>query len=381
MIGKKSCGATMDKNGFKESQLSIKPLLIQFFIFMFSVLQAYGQTDTIGPRQKKPHNPHKDLSLFDSDDLLEIAVRCNYSDFLEKKDRVASFDGIMTLHYNESDSLSKEITIKYRGNSRYQNCRFPPMQINFKNPVHVSADSGKIKKLRMVNQCDQGSLYSEYVLREFLVYKIFNVITDTSFRVRLVRINFIDTKRNRKPNVQYGFFIEPIEIVAKRTNSIVVQTKSLTQKHIVPEIMDRLAIFNYMISNWDWSIPGQHNVAVIKPAKYDAEGLGLAIPFDFDLSGLVNADYAIPPEGMGLLSNRERVYYGICRSKEVFREDLLMFLSKKEQIYSVINDYPYLSKSSKKDITIFLDLFFKKLEKEKDLDYLVDLFLKQCKKL
>jgi hypothetical protein len=235
--------------------------------------------------------------------------------------------------------------------------------------------------MKLVNHCEQGSLYDEYVLREYLVYKLFNALTDTSFRVRLLKVNYIDTKRNRKPITQYGFFIEPVELLAERTNTIILKSTSLTQKNIVPSVIDRLAIFNYMVSNWDWSVPGQHNVAIIKSQKYDDPALGIAIPYDFDLTGVVNADYAIPPATMTITTNRDRLFSGICRGKEVFQEDLKKFLSKKEKLYSIINEFPYLNKSSKRDITFFLDQFFNQLEKQKSLENLVDLFLNNCKKL
>ena len=352
-----------------------------FFIFVLSVFPAFSQKDTTDLKKQKANTPERNLSLFDSDDLLEISIRFDLAGYLRKNAKGDSFDAVMTFYFSDKDSLNKKINIKYRGESRFKNCKFSPMQITFKKPLYANSDSGKIKKMKLVTHCEQGTMYDEYILREYLVYKLFNVITDTSFRVRLLKVNYIDTKRSRKPIRQYGFFIEPIDLLAERTNSVVVKTTTLTQRHIVPDVMDRVAIFNYMISNWDWSIPGQHNVAIIKTMKYDVAGLGIAIPFDFDLTGVVNADYAIPPPGMEITTNRERLFSGICRSKEVFQEELKKFLNMKGRLYSVINEYPYLNKSSKRDITIFLDQFFDQIEKQKNLDNLVDLFLNGCKKL
>ena len=58
-----------------------------------------------------------------------------------------------------------------------------------------------------------------------------------------------------------------------------------------------------------------------------------------------------------------------------------MFLEKKEEFYSVVNDSPYLSKMSKRDIITFLDQFFAQLEKPRSLDNLIDLLLEECKEL
>ena len=91
-----------------------------------------------------------------------------------------------------------------------------------------------------------------------------------------------------------------------------MKTTSLTQRDIDPYVMDRLAIFNYMVSNWDWSIAGQHNVEVIKPVNNNSAGLGKAIPYDFDLTGVVNAEYAVPPPSLGIKDIRERLFLGVC---------------------------------------------------------------------
>jgi hypothetical protein len=325
MIVKKACKVIDDLNRLFKNHRTKNLILIQLFIFVLSVFPAFSQIDTTNIKKQKQNTSEKNISLFDSDELLEITLRFDLTGYLKKPSKGESFDADLTIHYSKTDSLNKKITIKYRGTSRYERCKFPPIQINFKKPVYVNSDSVKIKKLKLVNHCEQGTMYDEYILREYLVYRLFNVLTDTSFRVRLLKVNYIDTKRSRKPITQYGFFIEPIELLAERTNSFIVKTASLTQRNIVPNAIDRLAIFNYMIANWDWSIPGQHNVAVIKPIKYDNAGLGIAVPFDFDLTGVVNADYAIPPPGMEITTNRERLFSGICRSKEVFQEDLKIF--------------------------------------------------------
>jgi hypothetical protein len=136
-----------------------------------------------------------------------------------------------------------------------------------------------------------------------------------------------------------------------------------------------------MVANWDWSVPGQHNLEVLKSASYTVSGLGIPVPYDFDLTGVVNADYAIPPPEMELENARQRKFTGMCRTGEIYRKELMMFLDKKDELYAVIENFPHLSKGSKKDITVFLDQFFDQLEKPKSLDNLIELLLEKCKKL
>ncbi len=358
-----------------------KVLLAQWVILVFSVCPAFSQTDTADVKEQKKETPKRILTLFDSDEPLEISLEFDMKRFLDKKAETETFDGILTLPLSVTDSIDRKVILKYRGFSRFQNCGYAPVEINFKKAVYLDSDSGKVKKIKLVHQCERGALYEEFIKREYLVYKLYSVLTDTSFRVRLLKINYIDSKKVRKPFTLYGFFIEPKSILARRTNNLVVKTKSLTQREMIPAALDRVAIFNYMIANWDWSVPGQHNLDVLKSASYNVSGLGIPVPFDFDLTGVVNADYAIPPPEMELENARQRKFTGICRNEEIYRKELMMFQDKKDDLYAVIENFPYLSKGSKKDITIFLDQFFDQLEKPRSLDSLIDLFLEKCKKL
>lgn len=360
----------------------MKKIFLNLLLLVFlSVLPLFGQKDTTGIQNLKAKSLKNGFSLFGSDELLEITLRFDLTTFLKKNLKEGSLDADLTFHLSPADSLTRKIKIKNRGNYRFESCDFPPMELNFKKAVHAYPDSGNIKKLKLVTHCKTGSVQSEYVLREYLVYKMFNLLTDTSFRVRLLKVNYIDTQKKRKPIIQYGIFIEPIGVLAERLNSTVLKATNLTQKHIVPEMMDKVSFFNYMVANWDCTVPNQHNVVIIKPMVIDKSGLGIAIPYDFDLTGVVNADYAVTPPEYNLNSIRDRIFLGICRSREVFQDELKYFLSRKNDFYRVINDFPYLNERSKKDITSFLDQFFNQIEKQKDLDRLLDYLLSSCKKL
>jgi hypothetical protein len=347
------------------------------FICLLSFSPVSGQNDTVRVKEKERDTPKRYVSLFSNDEIINVSIYIDLAAYLKKQAKTNTFDAEMTIHFSETDTIKRSIVIKYRGISRYEICTFPPMQINFKKPIY--SDSMKIKKLKLVTHCDPGGITDEYVIREYLVYKLFNALTDTSFRARLLKVNYIDSKGNKKTISKYGIFIEPVELLAKRTNSTVVKTEALGQKHIIPYVMDRLSIFNYMITCWDWSITGQHNVAVIKSMGNSASELGIAIPYDFDLTGVVNADYAIPPPDLGIETIREPYFRGACRTREVYREDLKVFSDSKDKLYAVVNEFPHLNPRSKKDITYFLDQFFNQLEKQRSIDNLIDVFLKNCK--
>jgi hypothetical protein len=326
-------------------------LLVVISSFFVQPIKASTYNEDSGIQ--KSDSLRQKINLFGSDDLLEVSLGFDLTGFQRKSDKAGSFDGRIVFHPGQPDSLSMKVSVKHRGEYRYQTCSFPPIQLNFKKPVYAVADTGKIKKIKLVTHCTPGNPSDDYVLREYLVYKLYNVLTDTSFRVRLLRITYNDTGRKRKPMTQYGFFIEPLDVLASRTNNVSIKAENLTQ----------------------------HNLAIIKSRIIEKSLMGITIPYDFDLCGIVNADYGTPAPEMGLTSSRDRRFVGICRDRQTIENELKQIREKKEKLYSVINEFTYLDQRSKKDITTFLDQFFDSLEKQKDLDYLINNFLISCKKL
>jgi hypothetical protein len=363
--------------GFMRKSVILPGLLLIIFL-----APVFGQKEKPSDEPViKEDTLRKNFGIFSSDDLLEISIRFNLSAYQRKNLNGGSLNGVLTFKPGKPDSLSKNIVIKTRGAFRYDKCSFAPMEINFRKSLYAYPDSGKIKKLKLVTHCQSGIKYDDFVLKEYLVYKLFNVLTDSGFKVRLLSVKYIDTEKKRKPLIQYGIFIEPKSLLASRNHAVVVDAMNLTQNHIQPEVMDRVAIFNYMVANWDWAVQSLHNIVVLKSLSYTASGLGVAVPFDFDLTGIVDPDYNLPPPEKGLTSNRDRLYMGVCRDEATYRKALEEFIKKKDRFYKVINDFPYLNDRSKKDLTNYLDSFFNQLDKEKDIHNLIGVFLNQCIKI
>jgi hypothetical protein len=343
-----------------------KKFFFQVFIVTLFISMLTGQNNYSQAQTASSDSSRKSFRLFEDDKIIEITLRFDLSTYFRTKPKNDYLKAKIIFHLSNTDTISRDINLRTRGIFRNRYCTFPPIELNLKKAHFGYTDLDKISKLKMVPECSFSSDNKDYVLKEYLAYKLFNVLSDTSFRVRLLTVTYLDTQKKRKPIQQFGFFIEPVEMVTARTNSMHIKSRTLNQKNIVPRIIDRLAIFNYMIGNYDWSVPGLHNVLVIKPLVIESTGLGIAIPYDFDWTGLVNADYAIPKEEMGTQTVRERLFRGICRSKEVYLKDLELFSEKKDEFYRVINEFPYLDQREKKDATDYLDGFFNQLAGRKD---------------
>jgi len=343
------------------------PILI---IFTGILLQkAYTQVDTVPSPYAASDTLNVNIRLFNSDDLIDIALRFDVSYFRKKKSDVEYLPALLTYYMGKNDSVNKNIKLKARGEMRRNYCDFPPISLNFKLKDPVSSEFDGIDKLKLVTYCKLG--YERYVLKEYLAYKLYNLLTDISLRVRLMRVKYIDTSNKKKTVTQYGFVIEPVELLEKRTNSVEVRSNFLSQKSVKPEMMDRYAIFNYMIGNTDWSVPNLHNAIILASPGEALSGLAKIVPFDFDYSGLVNAVYAVPFETLPIKTVRERLYMGICRDIDVFNSDLKEFADRKAEFYKVIEDFPYLKDREKKDMTGYLNGFFNEFDKRNTIVYML----------
>jgi hypothetical protein len=318
----------------------------------------------------------EDFGMFTHDDLLELSLRFDVTHYTRKKPKEEYLNATLTYHISETDSVNKEVRLKSRGEFRNGYCSFPPLLLNFKKTEFAKEDLSKLEKMKVVTHCQSGNV--DYLMKEYLIYKLYNVLTDTSFRVRLVRIKYINTYKQTKPISSFAFFIEPADLLAERISAIQTDRTNLGQNNMDPYLMTRMAIFNYMIGNTDWSVPNQHNCKIMISQMPDRSSTGIIVPYDFDYSGLVDATYAIPHESLPIKTVRERLFLGICRSDEEFLRILGEFAEKKQAFYDVINNFPYLDDKEKKNMIGYLSQFFDGIDKRNTVLYDIK---KNCKEL
>lgn len=309
----------------------------------------------------------EDFGMFTHDNLLELSLRFNVTEYTRKKPKEEYLDATLTYHINETDSVNKEVRLKSRGEFRNGYCSFPPLLLNFKKTEFGMEDLNRLEKMKVVTHCQSGNL--DYLMKEYLIYKLYNVLTDTSFRVRLVKIKYINTYKPTKPISSFAFFIEPADLLAERVGAMLTDRTGLTQRNMDPYMMTRMSVFNYMIGNTDWSVPNQHNCKILISTLPDRASTGIIVPYDFDYSGLINATYAVPHESLPIETVRERLFQGLCRSDEEFLSILGEFAAKKEAFYDVINNFPYLDEKEKKSMISYLDQFFDGINKRNSILY------------
>ncbi len=277
--------------------------------------------------------------------------------------------GVLTYQTPDGQTVKLRVKVTTRGNFRLDpsNCSFPPLLLDFKkeeveNTLFTSQD-----KLKLVTPCQtEVNIFNEY-----LIYKMYNQVTDLSMKVRLVNILYFDSGQNKKVFERHSFFIEDKERTAER-NDLIAKDRFATPFDIDQDNFKKLSVFQYLIGNKDWFISSRKNIILMQSA--DSSSL-FAVPYDFDMAGFVDADYSKPagvPENM--LSDK-RVYKGVCYSYDELKGVFEFYRELKPQFEYVINGQELVSKTGKKQILQYLNDSYKVLESN---ELVANKFLNTC---
>jgi hypothetical protein len=297
--------------------------------------------------------------LFSREEPLELTLELDLKE-LQRSRRDENYqDALMTCHVNEDFELTHKVRVKTRGNFRRDQCTYPPFWLNIRHS-NIEADSlREVVKMKMVVRCRSARQYEPYILREYLVYKIYNLITPVSYRVRLVKLRYIDTGRNNEETVDWAFMIEPDELMEMRLRGRMIKSDQLSMRTVNPHMMDVVAMFQYMIGNGDYSVTGRHNLRIIALEDTEQYQGFLVVPYDFDYTGLVNAHYAVPGEGLPINTVRERYFLGPCRNTAQFEETVEEYKGYYDRIISLIDDFEYLEEDEREDMIEYIKDFYR----------------------
>lgn len=238
----------------------------------------------------------------------------------------------------------------------------PPFWLNVKNTNLVNDSLFNAKKIKVVTDCRGGKIYENYLFNEFLLYNIYNLITENSFKVRLLNIKYVDTGRNKKSQQSWAFMIEPENRLASRIEALPIEFDNLNYRHADSLSADIMCFFQYMIGNTDFTVNGRHNIKLYKYKDFTKPDL-ITVPYDFDFAGFINTDYANPAEILELENVTERYYLGMCRTDEQYYRVIEIFNDKKKEIYELVNSYEYLSHVSRRSAIKYLDEFYDEMNK------------------
>ena len=255
---------------------------------------------------------------------------------------------------------TEHIEVRPRGVTRRNICDFPPLMLKMKKKRLKELNLRRTDNLKLTTYCKDDPAFRQYVLKEYINYRLFNLLTENSFKVILAKVLYVDSKEQHPEITKYGFIIEPADMVAQRIACKLL--KEDTQiKTIHKDQYKSLVVFQYMVGNTDWNLSRKHNIRLM---QCDPGEGPLPVPYDFDFSGLVNADYASPHPMLPIQSTRERLFQWRGSAEEDFTGIYDVFHAKRSDFYSFIGNFHLLDETAREDLTYFLDEFYTNISSE-----------------
>ena len=308
--------------------------------------------------------------LFQDDATLAVTITGPLTTVAKERPKEDYVPGQFSFTAADGTSVSLDVEIRTRGHFRHETCDFPPLTLNFKKSQTDGTLFDKQDKMKLVVHCDDSKRYEQAVLREFLAYRILSQVTNLSFRVRLLRVTYVDSEHRRDEQVRYAFLLEHKNRLAKRIGRKDLEIARTKVSAIQPDQLNLTSVFAFLIGNTDFSpVAGPpddeccHNYVLFGS---DVDPI-LAIPYDFDQSGFVDAPYALPNENLRIRSVTQRLYRGRCANNEHLEESIGMFSNERDKLFALIADQEGLDSRARKQVTRYLDDYYENNDDPRDV--------------
>jgi len=274
-------------------------------------------------------------AFFQSQDPIEVTFTTNIGKIREdKRENPPWRPATLTYRGTEGNLVTVPVKARTRGIWRLKMCEFPPLRLNFSKETSKGTIFQKLDKPKLVSYCHDMDSYEQYILQEYQLYRIYQLLTPVSHKARLLKFAYADSADGKVRARRYGIVMEEPSALAARLDGKVITQKGARASDLDP-LQDALfGVFQYFIGNTDFSVAGLHNVELFFSSRGDV----MPIAYDFDFAGAVNARYAVPDSTLRLLSVRQRLFRGYCTDAESYGKAFAAFNEKKPEIYALYSD-------------------------------------------
>lgn len=278
------------------------------------------------------------------------------------------------LYFKEKETWdSIPVKIRTRGEFRRKKCIFPPVKLKFKKKDIPNTVFDHNKKLKLVVPCRHEEAKNDNVVKEYLAYKLYEPVTPYHFKTRLVNLEWSQKASKKKSGHQLkGILLEDLDHLADRVGG------DAYDRNVHPMRLDTLngirnAFFQYMIGNADYSVTVGHNYKIIyRDEKF------LVIPYDFDLAGLVNADYGKSSDVQNLRFMGDqpaaRVYRDFPRDPALVEQVRQEYLNNKNEILKQLERTKLFfdNEDEYAEAELYIAKFFQVLEDDKKFNRIIN---------
>lgn len=280
---------------------------------------------------KKP----KRVAFFESGDAVDVTITLNLKQIQrDKADSVPWRNATLSSLGADGRSSTIPIKLKTRGKWRLRKCEYPPIRLNFAKANVKGTEFEGLDKPKLVNFCRDTDLHEQYVIQEFQLYRVFQLVSPYNHRVRLIRLSYVDSASGKLEAKRFAFIVEEPEAMAERLSGTLIEEKGARAEDLDDAAIAIFGLFEFMIGNTDFSISSLHNAVLLtRPV-----GPIVPVPYDFDFSGAINTTYATPEPKLRLENVRTRRYRGYCVDATHIDAAVAQFNARKQEIFALYED-------------------------------------------
>ena len=317
------------------------------FVFLYPTF-LFGQVDDGVKKQ----------SLFDFlSDQASLRITLNYGmdSLLEFRMQPHVYRGEFTAYNGDSLLLSIPVKVSPRGKFRRKKCDYPPLKLDFPKGQLKDLGFSKADQYKLVTHCLKSRVGQRVLAKEYLVYQMFGLLTDASYRTKLFDIRYEDSSSGEVVE-SIAFMIESNKELADRHDGKWCNCMGSSAHDIDPDRHELIALFQFMIGNRDMDVKTEHNVRFL-----ERKGKKLfPFPYDYDFSIFVKAPYAY----VSTLNFQPRLYLGFEENEHLIPDLKKKFMDLRKPFYDLIRENEYLNKADRKWCLKYIKSFYSRISKK-----------------
>ena len=345
------------------------PRLARAILAIVSLAHAASVAAQAPAPQDDMEAPRKPSRLFRSEAPLAVTLSADFRELFRDRDTMTVRRDSATITFpGDSGPVTVPVMLGTRGHFRLRSstCEFPPIKVFLNKELVRKTTFGGNGSLKLVTHCGKAERYEQNVLLEHGIYRAYNRLTDASFRSRLAKVTYADTKDPARTVTRYGIFLEDDDEMARRNGGKILPMVGGGLDEMDPALLDLVTLFQYLIGNTDWSVIMIHNIRLI---QVEGSPYFLPVAYDFDWSGVVNATYARPDPKLGTKHVRERVYRGACRPVDSLASAIGRIMIARGAIRDAFTTLPDVEPKRLEDVLRYLDDGFRMFERPQDFKH------------
>ena len=274
--------------------------------------------------------------LFSTDQPLDLRLSYSVEDLRKLSNDSTYIPAELSYLEISGDWHGLPAEVRLRGGWRKANCQYTPLKMKVSKEDSDGTTFENARKAKLVLPCLKGKKANDNVIKELMAYKIYEVLSDYHFKTRLLRVDLRETRKGKTSTEELpGFLIQDDEDFEREHDAKEIERFI---DHVAQDDKSRVtnALFQYMIGNTDFSAVYLHNEKL-----FYVDDKIVPVPYDFDMSGLVNASYAVVSqvrnEVLPITDVTSRLYRGFEANEAVLQEVRSEFLSREQEVYDAMS--------------------------------------------